>query len=175
MSCGKNQLGSTLLLNLNWSNHMQGKARPYLSAALLCEKVLREVDGSLSIIRIADKVQLQMQGPPGLQQLPLPPGMPEPIPVFSLTCFISLKSGSAEECSYTLRLTFVSPSGQAQGNPVEQPINLLGKDHGQNYIVQFYIAAKEEGVHWVHVAVDDEELTRIPLIVFREPQQRQTT
>ena len=151
---------------------MKSKPRPYLTAALLCEKVLREVDGSLSVIRIADRVSLQMQGPPGLQPIPLPMGMPEPVPIFSLACLVALRSGSPEPNEYKLRLAFESPSGEPQGSPVEQSVSLLGKDHGQNYITQFYIASSEEGLHWVHVSIDDEELTRIPLMVVRqqEPQ-----
>jgi hypothetical protein len=169
--CNKSRFGSTLILNLNWSNNMESKSRPYLTAALLCERVLREVDGSISVIRIADKVYLQMQGPPGMQPLPIPAGMPEPVPFFNLTCLVALKSGPTAG-EYTLRLTFESPSGKIQGEPIEQPVKLLGKDHGQNYIVQYFIAATEEGLHWVHVAVDDEELTRIPLMVVRQQAQQ---
>ena len=167
MPCRKSQSSVALLLNLAWSYGMESKVRPYITAALFCEKVLTETDGSISAIRIADKVTLQMQGPPGMQPMPLPPGTPTPVPIFDLTCFVALKSGSETPERYTLRLTFKSPTGKIQGNPVEHAVHLLGKDHGQNFIVRYYIAAQEEGVHWVHVSVDDEELTRIPLIVVR--------
>lgn len=147
---------------------MADKPRPYLTAALLCEKVLQEADGTLSAIRIADRVQLQMQGPPGLglAGLAMPPDGTEPVPIFNMACLVGLKSGPAVG-DYTLRLTFVTPSGIVQGTAIEQQVKLLGKDQGQNFIVQLYIAAQEEGVYWVSVTLDDMELTRIPLIVAR--------
>ena len=146
----------------------KSRPRPYLTAALLCEKVLLESDGSVSVVRIADRVQLQMQGPPGLN-LPgvavSPSGM-ETVPIFNLTCLVAIKSGPFIG-DYTLRLKFVTPSGTEQGAPIVHRGTMLGKDQGQNFVTQLYIAAQEEGLYWVHVMFDDMELTRIPLIVAR--------
>jgi hypothetical protein len=38
------------------------KPRPYVTAALLCERVIQEKDESLSIVRIIDNIQYQLQG-----------------------------------------------------------------------------------------------------------------
>jgi len=53
MSCGKSQpadgflfIDINLAFGTDWSNKMEDKPRPYLNAALLCEKVLQEKDGS---------------------------------------------------------------------------------------------------------------------------------
>jgi len=168
VSCDKSQPSLYILLGLDGSHNMEEKPRPYLTAALLCEKVLIEQDGSVSVIRIADRVQLQMQGPPGvgLAGMAMPPGSGEPVPIFNLNCFVALKSGPAIG-DYTLRMTFLTPSGNVQGTPIEHNVKLLGKDTGQNLITQLYIAAQEEGLYWVIVTIDDMELTRIPLIVVR--------
>jgi hypothetical protein len=147
---------------------MEDKPRPYLTAALLCEKVLLEKDGSVSVIRIADRITLQMQGPPGtnLAGLATQPSGIDPVPIFNITCLVALKSGPAVG-DYTLRLRFKAPSGKEQADPIEQPVTLKGKDHGQNCVIQLYIVAQEEGLHWIQVMLDDMELTRIPLVVAR--------
>jgi hypothetical protein len=170
MSCDKSQLGISLLLEIatDRSSNMGDKPRPYLTAALLCEKVLVETDGSVSAIRIADRVQLQMQGPPGigLAGIAMPPSGGDPVAIFNISCLVALKSGPAVG-DYMLRLKFITPSGKEQGTPIEQPVTLRGQDQGQNCIIQIYIAAQEEGLYWIHVMLDDMELTRIPLIVAR--------
>jgi|SRR4051794_27154978 hypothetical protein len=145
---------------------MNDKPHPYIIAALLCEKVLQEADGSLSIIRIADRVQLQMEGPPGLQMSPALNDAA--IPLFQLSCLIAIRSGPATG-KHILQLSLKTPAGITKGQPVQQEMNLLGKDHGQNFIVNFVIGAEEEGLHWVHVDWDEGELTRIPLMVVRTP------
>ena len=37
------------------------KPRPYVTAALLCEKVLQEKDESITLIRIIDRLQYRLQ------------------------------------------------------------------------------------------------------------------
>jgi hypothetical protein len=164
MSCVKSQ--PTLYLCMDWRNHMNNEPRPYLTAALLCERVLQEVDGSLSVIRIADKITLQMQAPPGLQQVPPPDGIQPIVPLFQLSCLIGLKSGQFVG-EGTLRLKFIAPSGNIQGPPIEFKVKMLGNDQGQNVIVTIIVGAHEEGLYWVHVTLDEAELTRIPLMVVR--------
>jgi len=147
---------------------MEEKPRPYLTAALLCEKVLQEADGTLSVMRIADRVQLQ-NAPPGIQLAPPPPGVQPPIPIFQLACLVALKSGPLVG-DYTLGLTLFSPSGKVQGIPIKQPMKLLGKDQGQNFVINLVMSAEEEGLHWLHVTLGDMELTRIPLMVVQAQQ-----
>lgn len=60
---------------------------PYLAMALLCEKVLREADGVLSLIRIVDRITVSFSGPDAPVQMP-------PAPV-NLTLVVGFKSGFA--------------------------------------------------------------------------------
>jgi len=117
VSCDKSQPSLYILLGLDGSHNMEEKPRPYLTAALLCEKVLIEQDGSVSVIRIADRVQLQMQGPPGvgLAGMAMPPGSGEPVPIFKLELFRRLEVRS---CHRRLHATydFSDPQRQRSGN-----------------------------------------------------------
>ena len=62
-----------------------GVGGPYLSVAVLCEKVLREADGVSSIIRIVDRITVSAKGKEA------PPDMP-PVPV-NLTAVIGRVDG----------------------------------------------------------------------------------
>lgn len=61
------------------------KPRPYVTAAMLCEKVIQEKDESITIVRIADTLQYSVEG------VGLPAGIK---PMINIQGFVSLKSGS---------------------------------------------------------------------------------
>ena len=44
----------------------------------------------------------------------------------------------------------------------------MGKDHGQNLIVNMTLGIEEDGLYWFDVIFDDEVLTKIPLMVAQE-------
>jgi hypothetical protein len=85
---------------------MDEKPLPYLTAALFCEKILQEVDGSVSVIRIADRVQLKasIQGmsPEAVKELNL---------LATLHGIICLKSGDVVG-DFTINIAPTSPSGK---------------------------------------------------------------
>jgi Family of unknown function (DUF6941) len=128
---------------------------PYLTAALLCEKVLQEKDGILSAIRIVDRIIATAQGSQPPEQMP-------PVPV-NITALLMLKSGEARG-SYTVKIQPVAPSG-FKSPEVSWPIYLEGEDRGANIVLQIVFQAKEEGLYWFEVSFKDELLTRIPLRV----------
>ena len=128
---------------------------PYLTAALLCEKVLQEKDGILSAIRIVDRIIATAQGSQPPEQMP-------PVPV-NITALLMLKSGAVQG-SYTIKVQPVAPSG-FQSPAISWPIFLEGQDRGANVILQIVFQAQEEGLYWFEVCFKDELLTRIPLRV----------
>ncbi len=66
---------------------------PYLVHAAICEKVLQEPDGVLSLIRVIDRVTVNLQttSVSGIEA----PVLPQPLP-FLLTFAVSFKSGTSE-------------------------------------------------------------------------------
>ena len=136
---------------------MDDRARPYLTAALLCERVLQEVNGTLSAIRIIDKVEFEARN--------LPAGMK---PSIQLTGLVSLKSGPAVG-EFTLSVRAINPKGESK-ELYSGPIKLLGNDNGGNLILMLTLAIENEGLHWFDVLVDGEILSRIPLMLVRKQQ-----
>jgi len=136
---------------------------PYLTAALICERVLIEKDDVLSPIRIIDRLINQtltiIAG-----GAPTPPE-PEPDPV-TLTLFISLKSGKARG-THQVKIALEQPSG-IKSRPQELPVLFEGEDKGANLILPFRIKPDPEGLYWFHILLDDELLTRIPLRVIHQ-------
>ena len=130
---------------------------PYLTAALLCERVIEEKNGTLSVIRIADRVEVEI--PPG----GVPGGYRPVVPISGL---VALKSGPAKG-SFTLRIIITRPSGERLEGPAI-PVELEGEDRGQNFILNFLIGVSEEGLHWFEVVFENQVLSRIPLMVVRK-------
>ena len=132
------------------------KPRPHVTAALLCESVLQESNGTLSVVRIADKVGYD------------PTGMPEGFrPAFKISGLISLKAGPVVG-DHNLKVVVENPQGK-RTQIYELALKLMGRDQGQNLIVTLNLGIEHDGLHWFDVIFDDDEvLTRIPLMVMQE-------
>ncbi len=137
------------------------KDGPYLSLAAICEKVLTEQDGVLSLIRIIDRVVVATAGSDVPDELP-----PTPL---NFTVVVALKSGSARG-RHKITLRPENPSGQ-QMNSLEVPIHFEGEDRGANVIIGFNMTAEQEGLYWIDVLFGETVLTRMPLRVIYQPRK----
>ena len=137
------------------------KPKPYISAALLCERVLIEKDEVITAVRVIDKVSIKADA--------LPEGLK---PAIMLTGLIGLKSGPAVG-DFILRLSVIPPSGEVKPDLLTLPANLKGGDHGQNFVLNLGLGIESEGLYWFEVFLDDVSLTKIPLTVTIEPRQTQ--
>lgn len=122
---------------------------PYVGIAVFCEKILREADGVMSLIRIVDRITFQV---------PTPGTAPAAYP---LVAVIMLKAGDAHG-TYSIVLQTTGPSGQTLGT-IEAPALFEGNDRGVAVALQFAFQPAEEGLHWFDVMVEGQRLTRIPL------------
>jgi hypothetical protein len=130
---------------------------PYLTAALICEKILREKDEVISIIRVIDRITIT------IGRTLLPQTLPMPITV-NCNAFIALKSGSATG-NRTLKWMLETPSGTKTPEQLI-PILLEGEDRGVNLVLNLNIQVEQEGLHWFTLLLEDQFLTRIPLRIF---------
>lgn len=131
---------------------------PYVTAALLCEKVLQEKDGTLSAVRIVDRLQYSVQGmPEGLK------------PMASIQGLVAIKSGPVTG-EHVIKLFAERPNGDYR-DIMSMPVTLLGKDQGQNFILTINVGIEQDGLYWIHILFDDEPLTQIPLMVTPLPSQ----
>lgn len=137
---------------------------PFLSAALICEKVLEEKDGMKSAVRIIDRVTRTVVAPS-------PPEEMEPFD-YEATLLIRLKSGWARG-SYPVRVDLVKPSGE-RPVPIQHTVYFEGEeDRGVDIVANMRIRFDQTGIYWFRIYLTDRLLTQIPLRVIYMPQVRQ--
>jgi hypothetical protein len=126
---------------------------PYVQVATLCQSALQEQGGTLSLIRVTDRVSV-----PGTT-----PDMP-PTQIQNLTIVIVLKSGEMRgRYNVKIRTTF---SEQTLGE-FEIPVLFEAEDRGVGIVLPIGLLVKEEGVYWFDISlVGGGLLTRIPLRVM---------
>ena len=129
---------------------------PYLNAALLCEKVLQEKDGVISVIRMIDRITLTALASSSPETL-------QPMPV-SLYALISFKSGNAKG-RHTVKLVTETPSGIRLPEQLF-PALFEGDDRGVNLVLNINVVVDQEGVYWFDVILEDQILTRMPLRIL---------
>jgi len=133
--------------------------RPFVGAALICEKVLVEKDDSITLVRIADRFQYDMVG--------VPQGVRPLIPIQGI---VRLISGPVTG-EHMIKVVGENPAG-GRRQLYQQALSFLGKDHTQNFIMNITLAAQDDGLHWFDILFDDELLSRIPLMIM--PLSKQT-
>ncbi len=131
-----------------------------LNAALLCENVIEEKDGTLSALRIIDRVALQVSLPSKNESLPIPP-----LPVNAVFLLVFRKQVD-EERSFTAAVVTTGPSGKETAIaslPVTMPAG-IGK--GQNVVLRLLFGVQDTGTYWLTVRVDGTVLARVPLEIL---------
>jgi len=138
---------------------MEQPLAPSLRIAALCERVLEEKDGSLSLIRLIDRLVITAEG----KDIPkeLPPGQ------FSLTALMSWINGLG---NYEARIRCDYPDGNSFETPT-LPFYLDSLDKVQNLIVRLVIPVKRQGIYWFNFLLGDEVKSKVPLRVIYQRKQ----
>lgn len=131
---------------------------PFLQAALICDRVLQEQDGTLSAIRIIDRV-LRLVGDPDSDLEPFQQ---------QIWLLIAFKSGAARG-RFQVTIQVEKPSGEA-GPQVKLPVHFEGEDRGVNIVLPTLFEADMEGLYWFDVNFSGTRVTRMPLRVVYQPQ-----
>lgn len=141
---------------------------PHLLMAALCEKVLQEQDGVLSIIRVIDQLTQTAVGPDAPEHMP-------PFIAQNLSMVVAIKADQARG-RYGVRIRPEAPGG-IQLPHVEQAVTLSPGPGGMNLVMPMTFPVSEEGVYWFDVSLTaptgqpDRLLTRVPLQVQYSPQR----
>jgi hypothetical protein len=119
--------------------------------AVICERVLQEKDGVLSLIRIVDRFFVY--------------GTPKemPLSVVQGTFVIAMKSGF-HRGKLEIKLRGTTPSGKPMPGG-EFPVLFEGDDRGIGIVAPFQFALDEEGLYWLDVVLEEATITRIPMRV----------
>jgi hypothetical protein len=129
---------------------------PYLVAACFCDKVLREADGVLSLIRVVDRWNIVGTTPT------MSPT------VVQGTLVVLFKSGIARS-SAQLIITPISPTNERMQPPIVAPLLFEGDDdRGAGIVIPMGFPVREPGPYWFEVALtlqggQAEVLTFIPM------------
>ncbi len=141
---------------------------PHLTLAVLCEKVLHEADGAISVIRVVDQLTQTAVGPDA------PAAMP-PFLIDNLTLVVALKADQARG-RFGVKVRPEAPGG-IQLPSMEQAVTFQSGPSGVNLIMPLVLPIASEGVYWFdvfltgHEPQEDELLTRVPLEVIYAPQR----
>lgn len=136
---------------------------PYLSAAILCEKVLIEQDGVKSAIRIVDRINRTAVGEN-------PPSEMEPFD-YSLTLLLKFKSGWARGVQ-TIKVQISKPSGDMMPEMTRGVLFEGEEDRGVDIVGNLNLKLDQTGIYWVFIYLDDIKVTQIPFRVIYVPQAR---
>ena len=119
----------------------------------LCEQVIEDKTGALSLIRIIDTITHTEARPDAPTQMP-------PV-TYPMKMVIMLKPGHARG-RHELKITAELPSGESK-TPLVRSIQMEGEERGFNNIINMVFTFTMEGLYWFNVYLDDSLLTRIPL------------
>jgi hypothetical protein len=136
---------------------------PYLSYAAVCERVLHEADGVLSLIRIIDRVTVTVVTPSGAD---VPAALIPPPPPIPITFVVGLKSGGYTG-TVPVKVRIDTPSG-FKWPEFETSAQLEGEERGANIVLPIQFPALDEGIYWFVVEVSGEILTRVPLRIIKQ-------
>jgi len=144
-------------------DYTPGELGPYLNAALICEKILREQDGVVSAIRIIDRLTHSVPGPDTMQPF-----------AYRLCLLLAFKSGQALG-NYTISIQPIKP-GTAEKMPAAvYPVNFeQPDDRGIGICADMQIEFDVPGLWWFDIYLTGQgearRVTRIPFRVIYLPQ-----
>lgn len=154
----------------NQENRIKGvdptKGGPYIQVAAFCEKVLHEADGVLSLIRIVDTInqEVQVRGASSPEAIEKAIQSVPPL-LCQLTLVLALKSGEAKG-PHQVKIIPRLPTGEAK-TPFSRTFYFEGEEKGANLVLNFNFEFPYEGLYWFEVYLNEDLLTRLPLRVRR--------
>ncbi len=132
---------------------MQFGQGPYIQLAGLCEQVIEDKTGVLSLIRIIDTITHTEARPDAPAEMPHV--------TYPMKMVIMLKSGHARG-RHELKMIPELPSGEVKP-PFTRSVQMEGEEQGFNNVINMLFTFAMEGLYWFNVYLDDSLLTRIPL------------
>ena len=137
------------------------QAGPYVIAALFCENILLDTDGTVSAIRVYDKAVVHIAEDFKVGKDSAQP--PQPIKFF-----FAVRPGESKGM-HRLELFWKQPSGQ-RSSMLKHDLMLVGGENGSNLRNSLLPLLKSEGLYWVEAEIDGKILSRTPLRVeFAKP------
>lgn len=137
---------------------------PYVQVAAICEQVIEDKQGKMSLVGLYDRVIVQTRVE-GDVPVEMPP---QRVP---MKIVVALKSGEALG-RHHLDTRLLQPSGHysVSFTPPSLPILFEQEERGVNVVIDTQVPLEQEGLHWFEIYLDDEQLlTKIPLRAVFQP------
>ena len=138
------------------------KHGPIFVSAFACEKILREVDGMITPVRLltafhAPPIEITFnEDPPRVEY--------RYAPVY-FTIVIIFVSDQSERFAVTL--TGKKPDGTALGGgPQPGSIEMEGGLAGASLIYSLNVPSEQEGEYWFDIFIDEDLVSRVPILIF---------
>ena len=153
--------GAVLLGQMYGGSAMASESRnpfehgPFVQIAAFCERVLREADGVLSLIRVIDVVTHREGGADAPRDMP-------PFR-FPLMLVLTLKAGRSRG-RHEVTIVPELPSGETLPSTTAT-VQMEGEGRGVNFTSRIDMEFTIEGLHWFQIWFNDQILTRLPLQV----------
>lgn len=125
---------------------------PWVSFAVLCEKIIEDKLGRISLINIVDQVNFT----PAQDSV----GQPLAIPI-RLVAAIGFKGGILKGPA-DIKLQIIKPNGES-GQNITASVLFQGDERGTNILTEMNMVLNDEGLYWIEVYVQTQFMTRIPL------------
>lgn len=138
---------------------------PYVNYAAICERVLREADGVLSLIRIIDQVTVTVMAAASVD-LTVPPALAPPAPPIAVTFVLGLKSPDPAE-AVPIKVRIDTPS-EFRWPEFETTTDLPGDEQGAVIVLPMQIPVQDDGVYWFVVEIAGEIATQVPLRISKQ-------
>lgn len=151
------EANAVLVISLNMAEPA-GNTEPFVTVACVCENVLEQADGVVSLIRVVDTYTLTVDHPAGAEQLDGLANIPSGL---KLLLFVQLKAGDVTGTGkLSLRLRTVSGKQNEIG---EWPVEMIGGVQGVNLRLEFRVDKITKGTHYFDVSWNGKRITCIPL------------
>jgi hypothetical protein len=139
---------------------------PFLQTALIAEKILSEPDGTVTIVRVVDRIGLQTESI----------NHPENATIsLNLTILIGLKAGGFKGKG-TVTIVQVGPAGKNQAIGKAEFTFDGTQSAGYNTQAPCLLKWEGDGQYWYEIFLNDRFLSRIPLQVAQgnlpEPEKK---
>lgn len=126
--------------------------RPFVQVATICQNVLQERDGTLSLIRILDNIEVPPSDVYGDKAL-----------VQNITAVVVLRCGSLQG-DYDLKIVPHCPRGHVVSTaPIKA--SFKGQEQEVRIVKPLTFVADVEGLYWFQVSLGNDLLSCIPLKV----------
>jgi hypothetical protein len=153
--------------------------KPFVAAAFICEKVLREDGEVYSAIRIVDTYStkvVKMHGVSISGEDAEPPKSIDLSRVLDMSALVIVKAGSVSG-KHEMSIVVRNPDGKKTPFPQKFPVDFKANDpaEGATLNIRFVMPGDaKSGLYWIDVLWDGEALTSIPLRLAKESESPET-